>query len=190
MKIHVHIKTYTHVGIESSTFVLAKTRKQHRHPPAYRCTNKCGPSTRGSITQPWKGVKPWHALARGWTLRTQCSVRDADAEGRTGCDSTDGKRAEQADPLTDRVGSWWSGAGERRMERDCWWRQDVFWGWKNVLECEHFSEFYNMWTIHHQAEHALHLYPGDIFYTFVPLTIYLLLFSHKVVSDSFWHPGL
>ena len=39
-------------------------------------------------------------------------MRDADAEGRTGCDSTDGKRAEQADPLTDRVGSWWSGAGE------------------------------------------------------------------------------
>ena len=39
-------------------------------------------------------------------------MREADTEGRTGCDSTDGKRPEQADPQTQRVGSWWSGAGE------------------------------------------------------------------------------
>ena len=37
----------------------------------------------------------------GQTLRTRCSVREADTEGRTGCDSTDGERAEQADPQTD-----------------------------------------------------------------------------------------
>ena len=28
------------------------------------------------------------------------------------CDSTDGKRPEQANAQTQRVGSWWSGAGE------------------------------------------------------------------------------
>ena len=39
-------------------------------------------------------------------------MREADTEGHTRCDSTDGKRAEQADPETQRVGSWWSGAGE------------------------------------------------------------------------------
>ena len=39
-------------------------------------------------------------------------MREADTEGHTGCDSTDGKRAEQGDPETQRVGSWWSGAGE------------------------------------------------------------------------------
>ena len=37
-------------------------------------------------------------LPRGWTLRTRCSVREVDTEGHTGCDSTDGKRPEQADP--------------------------------------------------------------------------------------------
>ena len=40
-------------------------------------------------------------------------MREADTEGHTGCDSTDGKRAEQADPQTQRVGSWLSGAGGR-----------------------------------------------------------------------------
>ena len=39
-------------------------------------------------------------------------MREADTEGHTGCDSTDGKRAEQGDPETQRVGSWWSGARE------------------------------------------------------------------------------
>ena len=42
--------------------------------------------------------------------RTRRSVREADTEGHEGCDSTDGKHAEQADPQTQRVGSWWSGA--------------------------------------------------------------------------------
>ena len=37
-------------------------------------------------------------------------MRGADTEGHTGCDSTDGKRAEQADPQTQRVGPWLSGA--------------------------------------------------------------------------------
>ena len=37
-------------------------------------------------------------------------MRGADTEGHTRCDSTDGKRAEQADPQTQRVGSWLSGA--------------------------------------------------------------------------------
>ena len=40
-------------------------------------------------------------------------MRDAETEGHTGCASTDRKRAEQADPQTQRVGSWWSGAGAR-----------------------------------------------------------------------------
>ena len=48
----------------------------------------------------------------GWTLRTRRSVREADTEGHTGCDSTDEKRAEQAGPQTQRVGSWLSGTGE------------------------------------------------------------------------------
>ena len=99
------------MGIDSSTFVLAKTWKWHKHPPTYRWTNKCGPSTHGSITQPWKAVKPWHSLPRGRTLRTRRSVRDADTEGHTGCESTDGKRAEQADPQTQRVGSCCQGLG-------------------------------------------------------------------------------
>ena len=43
-------------------------------------------------------------------LKPQCSVREEDT-GQTGCDSTDGKRPEQADPQTQRVGSWLSGAG-------------------------------------------------------------------------------
>ena len=38
-------------------------------------------------------------------------MRGADTEGHTGCDSTDGKHAEQANPQTQTVGSWWSGAG-------------------------------------------------------------------------------
>ena len=38
-------------------------------------------------------------------------MREADTEGHTGCDSTDGKRPEQADPQTQKVGSWLSGAG-------------------------------------------------------------------------------
>ena len=38
-------------------------------------------------------------------------MREADTEGHTGCDSTDGKRAKQADPQTQGVGSWLSGAG-------------------------------------------------------------------------------
>ena len=42
-------------------------------------------------------------------LKPQCSVREADT-GHTGCDSTDGKRPEQADPQTQRVGSWLLGA--------------------------------------------------------------------------------
>ena len=50
-------------------------------------------------------------VPRGWTLRTRHTVKEADTEGHTGCDSTDGKRAEQADPQTQRVGSWLSGAG-------------------------------------------------------------------------------
>ena len=48
----------------------------------------------------------------GWTLRTPCSVREGDTEGHTGCDSTDGKWPEQADPQTQRVGSCLSEAGE------------------------------------------------------------------------------
>ena len=36
----------------------------------------------------------------------------ADTDGHTGCVSTDGKHAEQANPETQGVGSWWSGAGE------------------------------------------------------------------------------
>ena len=32
-------------------------------------------------------------------------MREADTDGHTGCDSTDGKRAEQAYPQTQRVGS-------------------------------------------------------------------------------------
>ena len=38
-------------------------------------------------------------------------MREADTEEHTGCDSTDGKRPEQAGPQTQRVGSWLSGAG-------------------------------------------------------------------------------
>ena len=38
-------------------------------------------------------------------------MREADTEGHTGCDSTDGKCPEQADPQTQRVGSWLSRAG-------------------------------------------------------------------------------
>ena len=40
-------------------------------------------------------------------------MREADTEGHTGCDSTDGKRPEQADPHTQRVGS-----GRRRVTAD------------------------------------------------------------------------
>ena len=39
-------------------------------------------------------------LPRGWTLRTQCSVRGADTEGHKGCDSTNKKHPEQDDPQT------------------------------------------------------------------------------------------
>ena len=38
-------------------------------------------------------------------------MREADTERHTGCDSTDGKRPEQFDPQTQRVGSWLSEAG-------------------------------------------------------------------------------
>ena len=38
-------------------------------------------------------------------------MREADTEGHTGCDSTDGKRPEQANPETQGVGSWLSEAG-------------------------------------------------------------------------------
>ena len=69
------------------------------------------PPAHGSMAQPQKGEKPRHLVPRGWTLRTRHTVKEADTEGHTGCDSTDGKRAEQADPQTQRVGSWLSGAG-------------------------------------------------------------------------------
>ena len=54
-------------------------------------------------------------------------------EGHTGCDSTDGKRAEQADPQTQRAGSWWSGAGEG-MDGDCSWGRVSFWGDESALK--------------------------------------------------------
>ena len=66
-------------------------------------------------------------------LKPQCSVTEADT-GHTGCDSTDGKRPEQADPQTWRVGSWWSGAGKGAvLGMDCsgikrWWLHAL---WKN-----------------------------------------------------------
>ena len=57
-------------------------------------------------------MRPRHSLPRGQILRTQRSVREAGTEGHTGCDSTDGKRPEQADPQT----QWFPGCqglGER-----------------------------------------------------------------------------
>ena len=30
-----------------------------------------------NIIRPWKGVKHWHSLQHGWTLRTRCSEREA-----------------------------------------------------------------------------------------------------------------
>ena len=39
-------------------------------------------------------------------------MREADTERHTGCDSTDGKYPEQADPQAQRVGSCLSEAGE------------------------------------------------------------------------------
>ena len=136
------------MGIDSSTFVLAKTWKWHKHPPTYRWTNKCGPSTHGSITQPWKAVKPWHSLPHGWTLRTRCSVIDADTEGHSVWFhwQETSRTGRSTDPES---GFLLSGAGEHRMGSDCWWRQDVFWQLQNVLGCEHFSEFYDTWIIHH-----------------------------------------
>ena len=77
--------------------------------PETRCSSvgewikKCGPFTHQNITQPWKGEKPSHWLPRGWTLRTRCSVKKTDTEGHTGCDATDWKRPEQADPQTGSV---------------------------------------------------------------------------------------
>ena len=71
--------------------------------PEPRCSSvgewikKCDPFTHQNITQLWKGEKPSHSLPHGGTLRTRCSVREADTEGHTGCDSTDGKHPEQAD---------------------------------------------------------------------------------------------
>ena len=53
--------------------------------------------------------KERNLLPCGQALRTRCSVREADT-GHAGCDSTDGKRPEQADPQTQRVGSWLLGA--------------------------------------------------------------------------------
>ena len=59
-----------------------------------------------------KREKPWHSLLCGQTLRTQCSVREADTEGRTECDSTGGKG---------RVSSWgcW-GLDWGEVTRDSW----------------------------------------------------------------------
>ena len=58
-------------------------------------------------------------------------MRDADAEGRTGCDSTDGKRAEQADPQTQRMGSWLSALSGEEMGVTANGNNVSFW---NVLE--------------------------------------------------------
>jgi len=66
-------------------------------------------------------------------LKPRCSVREADT-GHAGCESTGGKRPEQADPQTQRVGSWLSGAGEGAvLGMDCsgikrWWLRAL---WKN-----------------------------------------------------------
>ena len=82
-----------------------------------------GPPAHESIARLQKGRSPdtrYHmddprfslTLATTWmALRTQRSVREADTEGHTECDSTDGKCPEQADPQTQTVGSWLSGDG-------------------------------------------------------------------------------
>ena len=54
-------------------------------------------------------------LATMWTdpEDKMLSERSRHRRTDTGCDSTDGKCPEQADPQTQRVGSWLSGAGAR-----------------------------------------------------------------------------
>ena len=57
-------------------------------------------------------------------------MREADTEGHTGCDSTDGKHPELADPQTQGVGSWLSGDGGEGVLM----RTGYFWGEWKVLE--------------------------------------------------------
>ena len=72
-------------------------------------TNVVPPHTERSPSS-WKGEKHQHSLPCGRTLRSWCSVREADA-GHTMCDSMDGKHPEQAHPQRQRVCSWLPGAG-------------------------------------------------------------------------------
>ena len=101
-----------------------------------------GPPAHESIARLQKGRSPdtrYHmddprfslTLATTWMApRTRCSVREADTEGHTECDTTNGKCPEQADPQTQRVGSWLSGAGERigdRGDRASFWGDGMSW---------------------------------------------------------------
>ena len=52
--------------------------------------------------------------------------------GHTGCDSTDGTRAGQADPQTRRLGSWWSGWGGNRSVANG--NRASFGGYENILK--------------------------------------------------------
>ena len=94
-----------------------------------------GPSIHWSITQPWTEVWPWHSQPRERTLRTWCSVREADTEGHTDCDSTDGTRPEQADP---RHREWVPGC--QGLGRGWEWllmrREGFLLGWWKLLELE------------------------------------------------------
>ena len=71
------------------------------------------------IPQLWREAL---TLATTWSdPENTSSVREAETEGHAVCDSTDGKRPEQANAQTQRVGSWWSEAGEEVMLLlGCW----------------------------------------------------------------------
>ena len=57
--------------------------------------------------------KEAQTLATMWTDPENTMLSERSRHGRTHrCDSTDGKRAEQADPETQGVGSWLSGSRE------------------------------------------------------------------------------
>ena len=65
-------------------------------------------------------------------MRTRCSVREADIEGHTGCDSTHGKRLEQVDPQTEKLGC----QGLREGVGVLLMRTGLLFGRWNVLELE------------------------------------------------------
>jgi hypothetical protein len=64
-------------------------------------------------------------LQCGGTLRSRCSMTEADTQGPTGCDSIDRKHPELEDPVTG-SGLWGPGSGEGMG--DCSWGQGFLLG--------------------------------------------------------------